>query len=90
MKIIDAVSEVLNIDAINGAGYAATTTDTNGEELRKAKTLDFCLFHLTRALCGSGTVAYLSDGLKGDLTKHTLEMIRSIEFLDVVMPTEGK
>lgn len=90
MEEINAVSEVKNIESVNSTGYAAVTSDTVGDESRRVKTMTFCLFHLAKALCGSGTVAYLADGRKGDLTKHTLEMIRSIKFLDATAPTLGR
>jgi hypothetical protein len=82
LKEIDGATSVLNIQARNSSGYVSFQRDTTGDESGRTKVVDFCLFHETRALCGTGTVAQLIDGARGDLTKQTLDIIKSIEFLD--------
>ena len=89
-QVYDQATRIYNITEVNIKGYAATEDDVIGDEEKRQRYLSFCLFHSNKALCGSGTVAYLSDGPKGDLTKYALEMIRSIEFLDDAAPAAGK
>ncbi|QDL56416.1 hypothetical protein [Rhodoferax aquaticus] len=87
----DKATRVVNIQAANSRGYVQLTDDTTGEEGGRRRNMSFCLFHPPKALCGYGTVAYLADGPKGDLTPYALEMIRSIEFLnDVATEAAGK
>jgi hypothetical protein len=81
-KILDKATRVVNIKAVNSKGFAQLTDDIIGNERGRRRNMNFCLFHPPKALCGDGVVAQLDDGAKGDLTQYTLEILKSIEFLD--------
>lgn len=88
-KIADKATRVINIKAVNARGYAQLTDDTIGDEIGRRREMNFCLFHPPKALCGTGTVAQLADGPKGDLTKYALEILKSIEFLEDANPDQS-
>jgi hypothetical protein len=77
----DKAIRVYNVTAVNAKGFASTIDDTIGEEKKRLRRTHFCLYHQTKALCGSGDVGYVAYGPKSDLTQRALEIIRSIEFL---------
>lgn len=85
-QLYDQATRLYNIVAVNSNGYVATEEDVIGDEEKRERRLNFCVFHGSKALCGMGSVAYLADGSKGDLTPYALEMIRSIEFLEDIAP----
>lgn len=80
-KVLDKATQVWNIQAANSTGYAAIEEDTTGDEELRQRILYFCLFRLSKAICGGGDVGMLREGRKGDLTPHALKIIRSVEFL---------
>ena len=83
-------TNVVNVNALNSQGWAMTQDDLIGEERGRRRFLSFCLIHGHKAICGSGTVAWLQEGPKGDITLQALEIIRSIEFLeDAPEPAPG-
>jgi hypothetical protein len=75
-------THVTHINSINSQGWAMTQDEIAGDERWRKRSMHFCLVHESKALCGGGTVAYLADGRKGDLTKYALDILKSIEFLE--------
>ncbi|MEJ8823143.1 hypothetical protein WKW80_14040 [Variovorax humicola] len=64
----------------NSRGWMVTVADFTGEYKFREKKLYFCLVHLNKAVCGNGSVGFLKNGKKGDLTPYVTKIIRSIEF----------
>jgi hypothetical protein len=73
-------TQVYDIKAVNGHGWADTYVYLIGDEQYRQRSMSFCIFHDSKALCGNGKVAYVNEP-QGDLTQHALEILRTIEFL---------
>jgi len=86
-QMLDAATQVLNISSVNASGFVAIEDDTTGEESLRQKGMAFCLLHGEKAICGGGVVGELNNP-KGDLTKHAIEILRTIEFLPDVPAAE--
>ena len=82
-KELDRASHFYELNAINANGYAYTEDDTIGDEQWRQRHLHYCLIKDAKALCGNGDMGYLRNGEKWDLTPYALQILRSIEFIDV-------
>lgn len=80
-KLLGKFTKVSNLDAVNGSGFYVIQDDRDGDLAQRERYLSFCIFHETIALCGGEPVMYLSDP-KGNLLPYTLDILRSIEFID--------
>lgn len=69
------------LKSVNAQGFVFTEADVIGEETRRRRQIDYCLFYEEVALCGGGEVGYVAEGPEGDLTDYVLQILRSIEFL---------
>jgi hypothetical protein len=72
-----------------GHGWLATHDETYGEENSRIRNLVYCVFHDERAICGSSNVGYLESIRSNpiaDRTPYVLRMVKSIEFLEDVLP----
>ena len=76
-----ATIHVHDVKTRNAHGWADTSDDLTGDDDSRKRYMSFCIYHGSKALCGLGKSAYLSDGSKGDLTPHILKILRTIEFL---------
>jgi hypothetical protein len=85
-EILRPATRVGALNAVNGHGFYLTQDDTDGDPLRRTRSLTYCLFHETKALCGHGQVMRLSDP-KSDLLPNALTILRSIEFIDTLAPS---
>ncbi|HWU35611.1 MAG TPA: hypothetical protein VN023_10300 [Methylovorus sp.] len=81
------VRDAFEVNAVNAKGWVMTQKDITGEESGRRHSLMFCLVRPPKALCGEGVTGYLIDP-QSDLTKHALEIIRTIEFLPDVPAVE--
>ena len=73
---------VYDVKTPNAHGWADTSDQLTGDEAGRTRYMSFCIYHGSKALCGLGKVGLLRDGPKGNLMPHTLQILRSIEFLD--------
>jgi len=89
-RTLDRAVHFFELRAVNAQGYAYTQDDINGDEDSRMRRLHYCLIHPPKALCGDGDIGYLNDGRKGDLTHYSLQILRSIEFIDDAAPTTSK
>ncbi|KAF0843986.1 hypothetical protein FNL37_1421 [Methylovorus glucosotrophus] len=80
-------TQVYDIKAVNGHGWADTYVYLIGDEQYRQRSMSFCIFHDSKALCGNGKVAYVNEP-QGDLTQHAIEILRTIEFLPDVPAVE--
>ncbi|MFP5423943.1 MAG: hypothetical protein ACLGID_21130 [Gammaproteobacteria bacterium] len=78
---VDAM-RVYDVKTPNAHGWADTSDQLTGDEAGRTRYMSFCLYHGSKALCGVGKVGLLRDGPKGNLMPQTLQILRSIEFLD--------
>jgi hypothetical protein len=67
-------TKIYNVQSVNAQGWAMTGDDLTGDERGRQRGMSFCLFNPPKVLCGGGTVAYLADGRKGDITKYALDI----------------
>jgi hypothetical protein len=86
---LDKAIRFHELKAVNAQGYAYTEDDVIGDEDSRVRMLHFCLIHPPKALCGKGEMGSLKAGKKADLTSYSLQILRSVEFLDDPPPGDA-
>lgn len=76
-----SVTHIYAITAVNGNGFARTTDDVIGDPRQRARSLSYCLFSGTKAICGEGQVMNLPDP-KANFLPTVFNVLRSVEFVD--------
>lgn len=86
-------TDIFDLKTSNAHGWAEVAWVVPSGDLNDNRSLSFCLFHVSKAVCGTANVAKRSDSPNNDLTKYVLEILRSIEFLEdapVIAPMPTK
>lgn len=81
-----------NLKTTGAGGWAITFDETYGEESFRQRTLVYCIVRIKTSICGTSDVGYLQSiekNRRADFTNYTLELLRSLEFMDDVVPEGG-
>lgn len=81
LKSIAASIRTYPLNNVNARGFAYTEDSWTGDERSRVRRLQYCLFRKGVALCGAGDMGYLTSGEEKEMTRYTLDILRSIEFL---------
>ncbi|WP_156824684.1 hypothetical protein [Caldimonas manganoxidans] len=86
-KTLERGVRFYELRSVNASGFAVTQDDVIGDENKRRRVLDYCLFHDKKAVCSSfdtrmGYVPDIRRNPKNDLTPYALKILRSIEFID--------
>ncbi|MFL9927650.1 hypothetical protein PQR62_25515 [Herbaspirillum lusitanum] len=80
-KLLDKVTKVYQIKAVNSQGYAITVDDINGDPKMRDRRMYFCLLRPPIAVCGRARSMRLSKP-ETNILPQLFELLRSVEFID--------
>lgn len=83
-------TQIHTLNSKNAKGFYITQDDISGDPKFRLISLSYCLFHEKVAVCGTWPLARLHDAQRDILLHNSLNILRSVIFLDPQPTQSGK